>query len=206
MKEISKKLLNLSSLPDHKTYHPEGSVLNHIRIVTLRALLVSGHPDLILAGLFHDICKGDAGAMTDNGWSNPAHAEQAADFVQGDEARYFIRQHGGNIDTVTGLCRFHMACKDAICRKAKSVRFIETFVAIDDMIGRKTYPQSVCDIFIPSMGKFKAAEIFFVGQSPIQQGRPNMTVTANRVPFTFPIKDAHIFFTGRWAEVGGLLK
>jgi hypothetical protein len=195
MELIIDKLKALQNLTDRAEYHPEQTVLKHIKIVTLRAHLVSGHPDLILAGLLHDICKGDAGDNSKGYWSNPDHPKQAFEFCYLDDVRYFIKQFGGNVDHVANICLYHMACKEFIIKKAQKVPFMDLFVVLDDMMERKPFPKVRRNLWLPWIGGIDNANLYFVGQSPLQQMRniPAMTVTVNNTPFVAEFDKIHQF-------------
>ena len=55
---VQSKLEELKTLRERPDYHPEPSTFHHIEIVTNR-LIQTGDPDLIMAGILHDICKLD---------------------------------------------------------------------------------------------------------------------------------------------------
>lgn len=195
MNLIIEKLKSLENLTDRVEYHPERTVLNHIKIVTLRAYLVSGNNDLVLAGLLHDICKGDTGDNSKGYWSNPDHPKQAFEFCFLDDVRYFIKQFGGNVDHVANICLYHMACKEFVIKKAQKVPFMDLFVTLDDMMERKPFPKVTRKIWVPSVGVIDNAKLYFVGQSPLQQMRniPAMTVTVNNTPFVAEFNSIHTF-------------
>lgn len=195
MQLIIEKLKSLEKLSNRVEFHPERTVLNHVKIVTLRAYLVSGHPDLVLAGLLHDICKGDTGDNSKGYWSNPDHPKQAFEFCFLDDVRYFIKQFGGNVDHVANICLYHMACKEFVIKKAQKVPFMDLFVTLDDMMERKPFPQVTRKIWVPSVGVVDNAKLYFVGQSPLQQMRniPAMTVTVNGTPFVVGFNEIHQF-------------
>lgn len=186
MQTIIEKLKLLDTITDHPMYHPEGTVLNHIKIVTIRAALVYGHPDIILAALLHDICKLDSGDNLKGYWSNPDHPKQAFKFCYQDDTRYFIKQFKGNVDHIANICLYHMACKEGVIKKATKVPFMDKFVVLDDMVNRHPFPQSSRKIFIPGMTWIDLCKLHFVGQSPLQQMRnvSALTVTANGTPLT----------------------
>ena len=55
---VKRKLEQLKFLRERPDYHPEPSAFHHIQIVTER-LQATENPNLILAGILHDICKLD---------------------------------------------------------------------------------------------------------------------------------------------------
>ena len=185
---INKMLLDLKSHQEPLEFHPEGTTAKHTLIVSLRALLVTADLDIVLAAIFHDICKPTHG---------PKHAQAAVD---NDDVVYTIKQLGGHLDIVLPLIENHMGCKETISRKGRKVKHIELFTAIDDMIFRKPFPRRRVNF----QGHVNA-DVFFVGQSPLQQQikREEITITVNRTPLVFGFKEIPEFFDG---ELKPLLK
>lgn len=186
---------------EHPIYHPEETLGNHILLVCIKALLFTNNIDLILSAMFHDCCKGINGQWkeTDQGkyWSNEDHPKQAAELIiSNDDIRYFIKGMKGNIDTIYGICYYHMACKDKIIKKAKKVPFIDQFVILDDMIDRKTFSSKLGIYYLLySKGSYNG-NLTYVGQSPIQRYYKNkeFTITIDRFPFVYNISDIPKFF------------
>lgn len=107
---VLRKLEQLKFLRERPDFHPEPSAFHHIQIVTDR-LIPLGDPDLILAGVFHDICKFDTVKMNEKtGWpTSPGHDQAAHDLILGDQSiQDFIRQNGGKVVTVANICKAHM--------------------------------------------------------------------------------------------------
>jgi hypothetical protein len=108
---IKRKLEQLKFLRERPDFHPEKSCFEHIRIVTER-LIQTGNPDLILAGVLHDICKLDT--VKENlktGWpTSPGHDTAAFELIMfgPDEIERWILQHGGNVVKVADICLYHM--------------------------------------------------------------------------------------------------
>jgi len=86
-----------------------------------------------------------------------------------------------------------MSCKNEISRKARKVKHIELFTAIDDMIFRKPFPQRRINFL-----GYNNVPLFFVGQSPLQQQarKDEITITVNRTPLTFCFSEIPEFFSG----------
>ena len=188
------KLARLAEVREPAQYHPEGNTLNHIMLVTIRAFYwTKADKDLIAAALLHDICKGDSGFVKNGHWSNPDHPKQAFEYIyNNDDVRYFIKAIGGRIPIVADICRAHMACKDHIPNAYKSIPKIDTFVKLDDMIGKHKIEPLTTNIDLPNYKTFNNfAQLEFVGQSfaDVRQNQNNCTVVVNRNPFYFPIKD-----------------
>ena len=178
---INQMLFNLKQHQEPLEFHPEGTTAKHTLIVALRALLVTADLDIVLAAIFHDICKPTHG---------PKHAQAAVD---NDDVVYTIKQLGGNLDIVLPLIENHMGCKESISRKGRKVKHIELFTAIDDMIFRKPFPCRRVNF----QGHVNA-DLFFVGQSPLQQQtkKEEITITVNRTPLVFGFKEIPEFFDG----------
>lgn len=107
---VLRKLEQLKFLRERPDFHPEPSAFHHIQIVTDR-LIPLGDPDLILAGVFHDICKFDTVKMNEKtGWpTSPGHDQAAHDLILSDQSiQDFIRQNGGKVITVANICKAHM--------------------------------------------------------------------------------------------------
>lgn len=206
MQELITMLKNCKMSLEHPVYHPERYLGRHIALVTLKAMLLTNNIDLVLAGLFHDICKplGGGFSPTEKGlfWRNTDHAKQAAELVlSNDEARYFVKSSGGSIDTVYGLCYYHMACKEKVVKKAKKVPFMDLFPVLDDMVNRKPHlANKAFDGFIPGFGLVKTS-IEHVGQSDLQIHllKNEFTVTLDRTPFRYRFEEIPSFFTGRYS-------
>jgi len=141
--EIKQMLLDLKTLRERPDHHPEPNTFEHIKIVVNR-LLQTKDPDLVLTGIFHDICK-----LTTNrghpktGWpSAPDHPDCAAEMV--DTHRDWIWWFGANPDNVKWLCQHHMAIKQITTMRRNNSKKIEmkqsplwdkliTFSKADDM-------------------------------------------------------------------------
>ena len=109
---IRRKLEQLKFLRERPDYHPEKNCFEHIKIVTER-LIQTGDPDLILAGVLHDICKFDT--VRENpktGWpTSPGHDQEAHDLIINDatgEIQPWIRENGGKVVMVADICLNHM--------------------------------------------------------------------------------------------------
>lgn len=109
--QIVKDELNKNrSLRERPDYHPEESAYEHIRIVTER-LMLTKNPNLILAGIFHDIKKFDtAKTNPKTGWPTcPGHDVAAFDLImETPSIQNWISLCGGEPRTVAHICLNHM--------------------------------------------------------------------------------------------------
>lgn len=125
---IKRKLEQLKFLRERPDYHPEPSAFHHIQIVTDR-LIQTGNPDLIMAGVLHDICKFDT--VRENpktGWpTSPFHDEEAYNLIQSNtEIQNWIADFGADPIRVSLLCKFHMKVHQLHeMREKKSAAYIE---------------------------------------------------------------------------------
>ena len=146
---LSNKFQEIRDSPEHPVYHPEGTLGNHIMLVTLKAFLWTENADLIWAGLLHDIFKANKSFKSrvvtlpeGTYWSNPLHPKQAKEFImENDDIKYLILQTGGNWKNVAELCYWHMAAKQGIPKKAGLVNGLSFFPPLDDMINRYKMPE-----------------------------------------------------------------
>lgn len=107
---IKRKLEQLKFLRERPDYHPEPSAFHHIQIVTDR-LIQTGNPDLIMAGVLHDICKFDTVRQNPKtGFpTSPGHDDAAHDLILNDQSiQDFIRQNGAKVTMVANICKAHM--------------------------------------------------------------------------------------------------
>jgi hypothetical protein len=107
---IKRKLEQLKFLRERPDYHPEPSAFHHIQIVTERLLRMSD-PNLVMAGILHDICKFDTVRMNEKtGWpTSPGHDKAAYELIMDSpEVQTWIRQHGAKALTVANICKAHM--------------------------------------------------------------------------------------------------
>jgi hypothetical protein len=109
---VKRKLEQLKFLRERPDYHPEPSAFHHIRIVTER-LQATENPNLILAGILHDICKLDTVRMNEKtGWpTSPGHDDAAHDLIISDQSiQDWIREIGGRgrVVHIANLCKYHM--------------------------------------------------------------------------------------------------
>ncbi len=107
---IKRKLEQLKFLRERPDFHPEPSAFEHIRIVTER-LIPTGDPNLIMAGILHDICKFDCVRVNPkNGHpTSPGHDKEACELIHNDrEIRQWITDNGGDWRKVAGIVFGHM--------------------------------------------------------------------------------------------------
>ena len=107
---IKRKLEQLKFLRERPDYHPEPSAFAHIQIVTER-LIHTGDPNLILAGVLHDICKLDTVKMNEKtGWpTSPGHDIAAFDLIKETPAiQQWIMDNGADPHIVAHICLAHM--------------------------------------------------------------------------------------------------
>lgn len=110
---IKRKLEQLECLRERPDYHPEPNTKEHIKIVTER-LIKTGDINLILSGVFHDICKFDTARLNHkNGYpTSPGHDAWAASLIRNNqEIQDFIQSLGGNIVQIAEICENHMRIK-----------------------------------------------------------------------------------------------
>tara|TARA_R110000796_G_scaffold231853_5_gene349929 strand:+ start:1939 stop:2607 length:669 start_codon:yes stop_codon:yes gene_type:complete len=193
---LNQLLLDTKNSLEHPVYHPERWLSNHILLVTLRAVLISGNINVILAALLHDLMKPQKGEFveTEAGpyWSNPKHAGQIASVIdENGGIAYFIRSMGGDIKHVSDMCRYHMGVKDGATKKSRFTPHMDLFPVLDDMVDRKP----IGEVLIPSIilpgdksPRYNAI-LTFCGMSPIQirtlKHAREFTITLNRTPYTF---------------------
>jgi hypothetical protein len=107
---ILEKLEALKGLRERQDYHPEPSTFHHIEIVVNR-LIPTGDPDLIMAGVLHDICKLDCKVInpkTGNPTS-PGHDKAACELIHNNrDIRQWITDKGGDWRKVAGIVFGHM--------------------------------------------------------------------------------------------------
>lgn len=150
---VLRKLEQLKFLRERPDYHPEKSAYEHIRIVTER-LILTGDPDLIMAGVFHDLGKFECvKENTKTGFpTSPGHDAWAADLVDKDrECRGWIESFGANPDVVSEICREHMRVKGLPeMRPAKQEAVmsspvwpkLKVFTLADDMLNDFVYEKA----------------------------------------------------------------
>jgi hypothetical protein len=107
---IQRKLEQLKFLRERPDFHPEPSAFHHIQIVTDR-LIPTGNPNLIMAGVLHDIAKFDTVRQNPKtGFpTSPGHDDVAFQLIMdNNQVRAFCTQHNANPDTVALICKNHM--------------------------------------------------------------------------------------------------
>jgi len=195
------------SSPERVEFHPEKTLNRHIALVTLRAMLFTGQVDMVWAGLLHDLFKTN-GEMKNGYMFAPNHPTETYEFIwSNDDIKYEILQTRGNWEHVADICRWHMACKEKVSKKAKHVAGIERFVACDDMICRKQISSPVKDLFLPEHGLWRKQKVNFCGIAPIHREKGEViTVTVNRTPITYSFSQIPAFFVGEWEWVQKYLR
>jgi len=107
--EIKSLLEKCEQTPQSKTWHPEGNVLIHIRIVYERARK-SGNLDYALAALFHDLGKAETTRLNKRGsWGSYGHEFVSARLVL--KYQDWISRQGGDVDKIHGIVIGHMKIK-----------------------------------------------------------------------------------------------
>jgi hypothetical protein len=107
---IQGKLEQLKTLRERPDFHPEPSTFHHIEIVTNR-LSLTGDPDLIMAGVLHDICKLDCKTINPKtGHStSPGHDKAACELIHNNrDIRQWITDNGSDWRKVAGIVLGHM--------------------------------------------------------------------------------------------------
>lgn len=107
---VKKKLEELKTLRERPDYHPEPSTFHHIEIVVNR-LIQTGDPDLIMAGMLHDICKLDCAKINPrNGHpTSPGHDIAAFDLIkETPKIQQWIMDNGADPHIVAHICLGHM--------------------------------------------------------------------------------------------------
>jgi hypothetical protein len=107
---IKRKLEQLKFLRERPDFHPEPSAFHHIQIVTDR-LIPTGNPNLIMAGVLHDIAKFDTVKQNPKtGFpTSPGHDDVAFTLVMDNmQVRAFCTQNNADPDTVALICKNHM--------------------------------------------------------------------------------------------------
>jgi hypothetical protein len=107
---IKRKLEQLKFLRERPDFHPEPSAFEHIRIVTER-LIPTGDPNLIMAGILHDICKFDCVRENPkNGFpTSPGHDKDACELIHNNrEIRQWIADNNSDWRIVAAIVFDHM--------------------------------------------------------------------------------------------------
>ena len=130
VKDLIEGLKDLRERPD---YHPEPNAREHVKIVTER-LILTGDPDLIMSGLFHDITKKlDAKINPKTGWpTSPGHDRGGARIAR--EHSDFVQSMGANIDNVFEICEQHMRVKqinDMRPKKQEALKNLPTWKKLE---------------------------------------------------------------------------
>ena len=95
--------------PQSKTWHPEGNVLIHVKIVYNRAR-ESGNLDYALAAFFHDLGKAETTRLNKRGtWGAYGHEYVSARLVI--KFQDWISRQGGDVDKIHALVLGHMKIK-----------------------------------------------------------------------------------------------
>jgi len=140
VKDLIEGLKDLRERPD---YHPEENAYEHVKIVTDR-LITTGDPDLIMAGLFHDIAKKITAKTNEKtGWpTSPGHDDLGASIAL--EHSTFVESIGANVSNVQEICQYHMRIKQMsqIKKQAKLQKLLdlptysklEIFTRADNML------------------------------------------------------------------------
>jgi CRISPR/Cas system-associated endonuclease Cas3-HD len=107
--EIRHLLEKCEKTPQSKTWHPEGDVLIHTRIVYERAKK-SGDLNFAIAALFHDLGKTETTRLNKRGsWGSYGHEFVSARLVI--KYQDWISRQGGNVDLIHDIVINHMKVK-----------------------------------------------------------------------------------------------
>jgi hypothetical protein len=108
--EVRAKLDENLTLRENPKFHPEENAFEHIKIVTNR-LTKTKDINLILAGLFHDICKKESAIPREKSpwFLCRDHEKKGADFAM--EHKNFILSLGGNPKKIHWIIWNHMRIK-----------------------------------------------------------------------------------------------
>jgi hypothetical protein len=107
--EIRHLLEKCEQTPQSKTWHPEGDVLIHTKIVYERARK-SGNLDYALAALFHDLGKTETTRLNKRGsWGSYGHEFVSARLVI--KYQDWISRQGGDVDLIHDIVINHMKVK-----------------------------------------------------------------------------------------------
>ncbi len=146
--DIIEKLEDLRVFKERKDFHPEGNTYEHIRIVTTR-LIKTENIDLILAGLFHDICKLDAAKINHKKLSREdpemfdimkkegtlktyGHEFLARDFLL--KHKEFIRQLEGDPNRIAMIVEQHMRIKQMINMRSEKIKALTELPVFKELI------------------------------------------------------------------------
>ena len=208
---MKEKIEKSKTCLEHPFYHPEGTLYNHILMVTAKALCwYYGRgfgEELIWAALFHDITKPDYttrmvnydkihGDVRVKGTyqSNERHAETGADFwYQWAKDNDIVPQ--AYLQRVHNIIHHHMDLKyGSVAEKATRKDYIQSlsngedvlrFMEIDDMVGRYSYLSYIDgSADFPHVSELDgyAGKVTFFGLSPLQCHRQYST--RNNTDFT----------------------
>jgi hypothetical protein len=142
---VKRKLEQLKLLRERPDFHPEKSAFEHIKIVTTR-LFQTGNPDLIMAGVFHDLGKFSCVKMNEKtGFpTSPGHDVWAANLIINDaECSQWITSFGANPANVATICGEHMRVKglsemrptkQQALQELEMWPHLEIFTMADDML------------------------------------------------------------------------
>lgn len=142
---VKRKLEQLKFLRERPDFHPEKSAFEHIRIVTER-LMQTKNPDLIMAGVFHDL--GKFACVRENpktGFpTSPGHDMWAAELIATDEeCQRWITSFGANHANVGVICQEHMRvkglgemrpAKQEVMESMEMFPHLQVFTMADDML------------------------------------------------------------------------
>jgi len=138
--EIKELLDKCSNTPQNPECHPEGNVLNHIKIVYERAKK-TGDLNLVIIAIFHDLGKVDTTKKNKKGiWTSYGHEFISSEIVT--KYKDWITSIGADYNIVKETVENHMRIKfidnmrpikQKILRSLKSYKYLLAFSRIDDM-------------------------------------------------------------------------
>lgn len=136
--ELKDRILALNTIPQSKSWHPEGNVLIHTTIVVNRAKK-SNNINLLLAALFHDIGKFETTKPNNKGgFSAHGHEDFSAKSV--DKFSSWIKSiEGADIETIKWIVLNHMRIKFFNEMKTKKQRQLQEHPAFDLLLQFKEF-------------------------------------------------------------------
>jgi len=111
-KKLRELIDSTKGVEQNPTWHSEGDVYTHIRLVTNR--LCNAYPNdknLLLAGFFHDLGKVETTEWNEEKQSWTARGHEDVSVIIVDEYKSWIEDMGGDFDAVKEIVANHMRIK-----------------------------------------------------------------------------------------------